>query len=69
MRKDDIFDLVMDSYLELAERSVTADKNITDEQRAKQLDMVRRAISIYKEMYYEKEETYESRRDDLRKKR
>jgi hypothetical protein len=69
MRKDEIFNLVIDSWLELAERTVSTDKTTTDEQKQKQLDLYRNTVKLYKDMYFEEEETYESRRNDLRKKR
>ena len=69
MRKDEIFMVIVNSYMDLAERAVVSDKTLTEEQRAKQLDIVRRAVDVYKEMYFEEEETYESRRNDLRQKR
>lgn len=68
MKKDEVFMVIVNSYMDLAERAVASDKTLTDEQRAKQLDIVRRAVDVYKEMYFEGEETYESRRNDLRKK-
>lgn len=69
MRKDDIFRLVLDSYRDLAERATQSNQSLDDEQRARQLRIISDAIRIYEEMYFEKEETYESRRDDLRKER
>lgn len=69
MKKDEIFNLVIDSWLELAERTANADRTTNDEQKQKQLELYRNTARMYKDMYFEKEETYESRRNALREER